>query len=612
MVIPIMVTSGLQPQRQSSLRTTAVTIERQLSGLSQLPNLPTFKKPFKIDLLRAEFRQTHLFAWLVSFIFPHIFLCVGFLFLVVHSRLPSALPPTACLTHNLLTHTQLVHTHNFLTQNLLSHNLLTHNLSIHNLLTHTTCSHTTCPHTTYSHTTCPHTTYSHTTCPHTTYSHTHNLYTHTTYSHTITHTQLTLRGRRGTWRYRPPLCVAGVALGDIHLHFAWQAWHLRHWAGSGGALGPRLAPWSPRLFAWQAWHMATSTCILRGRRGTWQHRLAFCVAGVALGDRHTWAPFGAVVARGGRPGTRRHRPSLCVAGVALGDIDVHSVWQAWHLAAHLGPVWRRGRGTWRHRPSLCVAGVALGDIDVHSAWQVWHLWHCATKRGKRGTWRHPPALGDIHLCFAWHLVTSTLQVSPSLSNTTLSRATLSRTICHISFSYATLSHTTLSNTTLSHITFSHTSLSHTTLSPTTLSHTHTTLSSTTLSPTTLSHTTLSHTIFVTHNLSHMQLLSHTHLCHTHTTLSHTTLSHTTFSHTQSFTHNFLTHDSSHITFKMIDPPPSPLCLFFFLRAASTTFSDYWKNLTCGVIRSFNFWLETYLHTYTHYNIYMCRTPNIAM
>jgi len=22
-----------------------------------------------------------------------------------------------------------------------------------------------------------------------------------------------------------PLCVAGVALGDIHLHFAWKAWH---------------------------------------------------------------------------------------------------------------------------------------------------------------------------------------------------------------------------------------------------------------------------------------------------------------------------------------------------------------------------------------------------
>ena len=47
-------------------------------------------------------------------------------------------------------------------------------------------------------------------------------------------------------------CVAGAALGDIYFGFAWQAWHLvtiyfgfawqashlRHWAGSGGALGP--------------------------------------------------------------------------------------------------------------------------------------------------------------------------------------------------------------------------------------------------------------------------------------------------------------------------------------------------------------------------------------
>ena len=33
----------------------------------------------------------------------------------------------------------------------------------------------------------------------------------------------TLRGRRGTW--------------SLHLRFAWQAWRLWHWAGSGGALG---------------------------------------------------------------------------------------------------------------------------------------------------------------------------------------------------------------------------------------------------------------------------------------------------------------------------------------------------------------------------------------
>ena len=58
----------------------------------------------------------------------------------------------------------------------------------------------------------------------------------------------TLCGRRGTWRHLPfcvagmalmalgcSLCVASLALGDIHLRFAWQASHLLHWAGSGGA-----------------------------------------------------------------------------------------------------------------------------------------------------------------------------------------------------------------------------------------------------------------------------------------------------------------------------------------------------------------------------------------
>jgi len=59
----------------------------------------------------------------------------------------------------------------------------------------------------------------------------------------------TLRGRRGAYGTGLALvaelglaggaavCVAGVALGDIDLHFGWQAWHLRRWAGSGGAVG---------------------------------------------------------------------------------------------------------------------------------------------------------------------------------------------------------------------------------------------------------------------------------------------------------------------------------------------------------------------------------------
>ena len=68
-----------------------------------------------------------------------------------------------------------------------------------------------------------------------------------------------------------------MALGDIHLRFTWQAWHLWHWAGSGGALGRAWSRVTPRNFAWQAWHLVTSTFILRGRRGTWCHppRLAF-------------------------------------------------------------------------------------------------------------------------------------------------------------------------------------------------------------------------------------------------------------------------------------------------------------------------------------------------
>ena len=51
-----------------------------------------------------------------------------------------------------------------------------------------------------------------------------------------------------------PLCVAGVALGDIDLHFVWHAWHL-----------------------------VTSTCNLHERRGTYGTGLA--ASGGALGSR---------------------------------------------------------------------------------------------------------------------------------------------------------------------------------------------------------------------------------------------------------------------------------------------------------------------------------------
>ena len=67
----------------------------------------------------------------------------------------------------------------------------------------------------------------------------------------------TLSGRRGTWWHRPSLCVAGVALGEIDLHFVCQARHLWHWAGSGGTLGSRC-------------RRGRRGCLC-GRRGAWRH-----------------------------------------------------------------------------------------------------------------------------------------------------------------------------------------------------------------------------------------------------------------------------------------------------------------------------------------------------
>ena len=193
--------------------------------------------------------------------------------------------------------------------------LLTHTTCHHTTYSHTTCHHTTCSHTTWPHTTCPHATCHHTTCSRTTWP-------HTTWPHTHTH-------RRGTWRHLPSLCMAGVALGDICLHFAWQVWHF-----------------------------ATSTSTLRGTRGAWRHRPPLCAASVALMPLALVArlvPSGRGCLRG-RRGTWRHLPSLCVAGVALMALD----WLRWHA-------WDPFNGA-VVAAAVCAAGVALGDIDRHFTW----------------------------------------------------------------------------------------------------------------------------------------------------------------------------------------------------------------------------------------------------
>ena len=146
-----------------------------------------------------------------------------------------------------LTHTQLCHTPSF-THNFVTHTQLCHTpllfLSRTIFLCHTQLCHTQLCHTP---------------------SFTHTLVTHTS--------QL------------------GVALGDIYLRLAWQAWHLWQWAGSGGALGRRSSPGAPQHFAWQARHLVTSTFHLRGRRGTCGTGLALVarlVAVVAPGRHLAW------------------------------------------------------------------------------------------------------------------------------------------------------------------------------------------------------------------------------------------------------------------------------------------------------------------------------------
>ena len=148
------------------------------------------------------------------------------------------------------------------------------------------------------------------------------------------------------------LCVAGVALGDIHHCFAWQ--------------GPRLDV-NLRFVYW---------------RRTWRRRPSFCLGGLALVDIdlrlvwqawhlwHWWRAWGPLLVAGAA--------ALCVAGVAHGDIHLRFAWQGWHLVTStfglrgglalmaLGWIWWRAWGPLvaGDAVALCVAGVALAPFCV--------------------------------------------------------------------------------------------------------------------------------------------------------------------------------------------------------------------------------------------------------
>ena len=264
--------------------------------------------------------------------------------------------------------------------------------------------------------------------------------------------RLVIRWRRGAAAF----CVAGVALRDIHLHFVWQAWHLttsivtcvalmalgwlwwRAWS-PGGAVAPRRFAAGVALgdihlhFVWQAWHLTTSIVTLRGRRGTYGTGLAL-VARLVI----RW---------------RRGAAAFCVAGVALRDIHLHFVWQAWHLATSIVTLrGRRGTGTglalvarlvtrWRRgAEAFCVAGVALRDIHLRFVASV--------------------ALDGLLLCWqAWHTCHHT-----TCHHTTCHHTTCHHTTCpHTTCSHTQLVITPFARTQLVHTQLVHTQLAHTQL-----------------------------------------------------------------------------------------------------------------------------------------------------
>ena len=303
------------------------------------------------------------------------------------------------------------------------------------------------------------------------------------------------------WRAWTGLVAGDVALGDIHLRFAWQAWRLGHWAGSGGALGPDWSPVTPRHFewqAWQAWHLVTSFCgagvALRGLGWLWWRAWTGLVAGDAA--------------------------ALCVAGVALGDIRLRFAWQAWQLAAstfvlshtifvahnfvthHLShtifdtPSLTPSFTPLCHTPSLTHHFVTHHFVTHHLSHTIFHTPHCHTPSF---THRHRPS-------FTHTIFHTTLCLTPSFTTPSFTH--------HFVTHYLSPHH--LSHTTLSHTIF-HTQLCHTP-SFTTPSFTHN---------------------FVTQLC---QTLSFTHNFHTHT-------------HTHPmFTHNFVTHNFV----LLLDPSPPPL------------------------------------------------------
>ena len=200
-----------------------------------------------------------------------------------------------------------------------------------------------------------------------------------------------------------PFCVAGVALtalGWVRGGWLWRRGLLRGRRGTyGPGLGPRWLAVTPRPFAWQAWHLRPWA----GSAVVGCDAAVFCVAGVAL-TALGWVRGGWLWRRGllrGRRGT--YGPGLGPRWLAVTPRSF--AWQAWHLQP-----WAGSTVVGCDAAVFCVAGVALTALGwVRGGW----LWRRGLLRGRRGT--YGPGLGPRWLAVtprsfawqAWHLVTST-------------------------------------------------------------------------------------------------------------------------------------------------------------------------------------------------------------
>ena len=326
----------------------------------------------------------------------------------------------------------------------------------------------------------------------------------------------TLRGRRGTWWHPPSFRVAGVALGHIHLRFAWQAWHFWNWAGSGGALGP--------LFV--------AGDVSRGRRGIYGTGLALVSHAIFVTHHLSHTPL-------------CHTPSF-----------THHLWHTIFVTHHLSHTTLSPtifHTQLCHTPSS-THHLAPTIFHAQLSHTTFHTQLCHTPLCHTPSLTHPLSHTIFVHYHLWHTTLShtifhTPCLTHPLSHTIVVTHHGSHSIFHTpSFTPNFVRHH-LSHTTLSHAIFHTPSLTHTIFD--------------TPSVTPLCHTpffTPLQTIFHTQSFTH-HFVSH-HLSQhnpSHTTLSHTIFHHTIFRtqlcHTPSFaTTSFATPSFTHyfVTRKGVD------------------------------------------------------------